>query len=460
MSPRKIAAINADVDTSFLGGGGVMGERMRFLDWSRTPLGAPDRWSPTLRVMVRFLLANRFPLLLWWGPEYVSIYNDTYRPILGTKDPTALGQPVAECWSEIWHVLKPLIDTPFNGGPATWVEDLSLEINRYGFLEETHFTVAYSPVPDETAPRGIGGVLATVHEITEKVIGERRLAILRELWSHAGEAKSPEEACAAAARTLEQHSKDVPFALLYLMDQTGVRAQLAGAAGLVPGEGASPLVLHSTESALWPLNEVIRTESTQTLENLFARVPNVLTPDLWSEDPHTALVVPIRSNKAHQLAGMLVAAISPRLQLDESYRSFVELIGTQIAAAVADARAYVEERQRGDSLAELDRAKTTFFSNISHEFRTPLTLMLGPLQDALNDDMTPPPMRERLEVAHRNSIRLLKLVNSLLEFSRIEAGRMRASFEPTDLDAFTRDLASNFRSAIERSGLRTRSTAH
>jgi len=443
----------------FLEGGGVMGMRMRSLDWSRTALGAPDSWSPTLRVMVRFLLANRFPLLLWWGPQYVSIFNDAYRPILGTKDSTALGQPVAQCWSEIWEVLKPLIDTPFNGGPATWIEDLFLEINRYGFIEETHFTVAYSPVPDEMAPRGIGGVLATVHEITEKVIGERRLAILREVGIRAAEAKSPEEACAIAARTLGQHGRDVPFVLLYLTDREGARAQLAGAAGIAPGEQASPVVLHSAEndaiSAVWPLDEVINTESTVTIENLSARVPNI-PPGPWSDAPHTALIVPIRSNRAHQLAGMLVAGISPRLKLDESYRSFLELVGTQIATAVANARAYVEERQRSEALAELDRAKTIFFSNISHEFRTPLTLMLGPLQDALTDETTAPPLRQRLELAHRNSLRLLKLVNSLLDFSRIEAGRAQVSYEPTDLASLTRDLASNFRSAIERAGLRYR----
>ncbi len=182
--------------------------------------------------MVRFVLANRFPLLLWWGPHYVSIYNDAYRPILGTKHPRALGQPVKECWSEIWHVLQPLIDTPFNGGPATWMEDICLEINRHGFMEETHFTVAYSPVPDETAPRGIGGVLATVHEITETVIGERRLAILRDLGAQAVEARTAEEACEVAAQVLEQHRIDIPFAFLYLVNAEGTGANLAGASGL------------------------------------------------------------------------------------------------------------------------------------------------------------------------------------------------------------------------------------
>ncbi|MGG6269498.1 ATP-binding protein [Leptolyngbya sp. AN03gr2] len=113
-----------------------------------------------------------------------------------------------------------------------------------------------------------------------------------------------------------------------------------------------------------------------------------------------------------------------------------------------------QERQRAESLAELDRAKTIFFSNVSHEFRTPLTLLLAPLQDALNDRTLPPVHRERLELAHRNSLRLLKLVNTLLDFSRIEAGRMEAVYEPTDLAQSTTELASVFRSAIERAGVR------
>jgi hypothetical protein len=127
-------------------------------------------------MQVSFLLANRFPMLLWWGPTFCSIYNDAYAPILGAKHPWALGRPVSECWSEIWDVLEPLIETPFRGGPPTWIEDFALELRRHGFLEEGHFTVAYSPVPDETAPRGIGGVVATVHEISATVFGERRVA--------------------------------------------------------------------------------------------------------------------------------------------------------------------------------------------------------------------------------------------------------------------------------------------
>ena len=141
---------------------------IRAFDWSKTPLGPAGSWSSALRTVVRLMLANRLPMLLWWGPQYISIYNDPYRPVLGNKHPWGLGRPVAECWREIWHVLQPLIDMPFHGGPATWDEDILLVINRYGFNEETHWLIAYSPVPDESVQSGIGGVLATVHETTRR----------------------------------------------------------------------------------------------------------------------------------------------------------------------------------------------------------------------------------------------------------------------------------------------------
>ncbi len=209
-------------------GDGEMARLMRAVDWSQTPLGPVATWSPSLRMMVRFLLANRFPLLLWWGPDFLQLYNDPYRPVLGTKHPKSLGQPANECFPEIWDVIGPLIETPFNGGPATWMEDISLEVNRHGFVEETHFTIAYSPVPDEIAPNGIGGVLATVHVISEQVVAERRVALLRDLGARSAEAKTAEDACRVAAETLAQYPRDIPFALLYLIDPDGTHARAPG----------------------------------------------------------------------------------------------------------------------------------------------------------------------------------------------------------------------------------------
>jgi len=442
-------------------GGGEMGERIRVFDWSKTPLGAAENWSSALRMMVNLLLANRFPLLLWWGPQYISIYNDAYRPVLGTKHPWALGRPVSECWNEIWHILQPLIDTPFHGGPSTWNDDIQLEINRHGFVEETHFTIAYSPVPDETVPSGIGGVLATVHEITGKVVSDRRVEILRELGAHAAQAKTAEEACAIAAATMAAHPKDFPFALLYLIEPDRKTARLAGMAGMTLGELANPAKIslngNPTGDSPWPLVEAMRSEGTETVIGLTSLLAGQAPPGpWWSDPPDTAAVVPIRSNKAHHLAGFLVAGLSPRLQFDDSYRDFLNLVSSQIAASIANAREYQEEKKRAEALAEIDRAKTAFFSNVSHEFRTPLTLMLGPAEELLSGSHMelPPAAKGRLEVIHRNGVRLSRLVNTLLDFSRIEAGRTQAVFEPTNLAAFTAGLASAFCTATERAGLR------
>src|SRR5580658_2364982 len=438
---------------------GEMGQLVRSLAWSATPLGAPENWSPALRTIVPILLANRFPQLLWWGPEYISIYNDAYRPILGRKHPWALGRPVRDCWSEIWDILKPLIDTPFRGGLATWSEDIELQINRAGFIEETHFTVAYSAVPDDSAPGGIGGVLATVHEITEKVVGQRRITVLRDLGARTAEARTPEEACVISSAMLRPHIKDIPFALLYVIDESGTEARIAASCGVEENADIRPPVVHlddsSSESSLWPLAVAHRTGQMQLVKDLSSRFVAV-PPGPWPDPPQSAAVVPIRSHVAHQSAGFLIAGLSSRLQFDEGYRNFLELSTTQIATAIANAQVYEEERKRAEALAEIDRAKTAFFSNVSHEFRTPLTLMLGPLEDALSNShgILPVAAAASLSVSHRNALRLLKLVNNLLDFSRIEAGRAQACYQPVDLGQLTAELASNFQSLCQKAGLR------
>lgn len=454
---RKLSTRIAIPKEDVLAGGGEMGSLMRAFDWPKHPLGPPEDWSPALQSTVRLVLANCSPILLWWGPDFFQIYNDAYIPVLGDKHPhAALGKPFRECWSEVFPVLRPLVQSPFEGGPPTWNEDILLEVNRFGFVEETHFTIGYSPVPDNTVPGGIGGVLATVHEITEKVLSQRRVGVLRDLSTRAAEAKSAEQACQAAAATLTRHGLDLPFAAIYLVESNGTKARLAAHTGTEVCASLFPEVigLATQTTEPWPLASCKAAEDMVAVHDLHG-IFDCIPAGPWSDPPNVAAIVPVNSNISHQLAGFLVAGLSPRLRFDDAYRGFLELAAAQIATSIANARAFEEERKRIEALAEIDRAKTTFFTNISHEFRTPLTLMMAPLEDALvAPEQLSIPQRERLEVAYRNSLRLLKLVNTLLDFSRIEAGRMEAVFEPVDLAVLTAHLAGVFRSAIERAGLK------
>jgi signal transduction histidine kinase/DNA-binding response OmpR family regulator len=427
----------------FLQGGGEMGALIRAVRWADTPLGPIESWSPAFRTMVGMLLGNRFPMLLMWGPNFVQLYNDAYRPILGDKHPRSLGQPCPECWAEIWPIIGPMIQAPFRGEPATWDDDLVLAINRRGFLEECHFKCAYNPVPDETVrPTGIGGVFAPAEETTEKVYVERQLRVLRELAMQTAHEKNVENACRAAASTLSTATRDVPFALFYLIDDPGQPAHLVGAYGFERAEELS--------ASDWPApgNGLVVIEDLE-------RFRDHLPVSEWNARPTRAVVIPLASPDQTQAYGFVVAGTSPHRAFDEGYRGFFELAGAQVVTAIRNARAFEVERQRGEALALLNQAKTAFFSNVSHEFRTPLTLMLGPIEEGLEDLEQPLPARQRRrqEVVHRSALRLLKLVNSLLDFSRIEAGRAQARYQPTELGGFTADLASSFRSLVEQAGL-------
>ena len=440
-----------------LAGGGEMGAMTRAIDWSQTPVGPVSGWSQPLRTMVGLVLRNRFPLSLWWGPKLVQFYNDPFVPILGSKHPAAIGQSGSECWAEIWNIIGPMIEGPFAGLPATGSEDLSLLIHRSGFFEETHFRVAYSPVPDESvAGTGIGGVLATVSETTAQVQAERQLRTSRELGIRATQSKTAREACERAAGALVDNLADVPFSLFYLLDEEG-KAHLAASSGFGGSEpsAARPSTIDfasSGGSPAWPVAGALEQRQVEVVGSLEERFGPLPTGP-WEKPPRSAILLPLAAPDQERPYGVLIAAISPHRRLDESYRNFFEAAAAQVVTAIRNARAYEEEMKRAEALADIDRAKTAFFSNVSHEFRTPLALMIGPTEDALSS-----PGRalqgEALEMVHRNELRLLKLVNSLLEFSRMEAGRVEASFLATDLAKLTTDLASQFRAAMEKGGLR------
>jgi PAS domain S-box-containing protein len=431
-----------------------MARRMRGHDWASTALGPVETWPPALLTSVSICLDCAFPIFVWWGPELVIFYNDEYVPVLGpAKHPDALGRPAAKVWAEIWPVIGPMIAQVMEHGKATRSRDLELHLNRAGFPEETYFSFSYSPIYDEHGR--VGGVFCPCIETTEKIVGERRLTTLRDLAAQCKGSVSEKAAYDAAAGALAANERDVPFALIYRVADDGATAELDAAAGIAAGVQAAPArVALGGVDDVWGLDEVVRSARPVMREGLAARFA-VLPTGAWATPPHTAVALPVQLPGQDRPRAILVAGVSPMRALDDSYRTFFGLVATQIAAGLADAQALEEERRRAAALAEIDRAKTAFFSNVSHEFRTPLTLMLGPLEDLLANAYgpLPPDAAGGLALAHSNSLRLLKLVNSLLDFARIESGRVEASYEPTDLAAVTMDLASVFRSAVERAGL-------
>ncbi len=437
--------------------GGEMGEILRSIDWSKTPLGPMSQWSRELRLAVGLVLRSGFPMLVWWGPKLIQIYNDAFRPVCGAKHPQSFGMSGPDCWAEIWNIVGPMIEGSYHGAPASFSDDLELLIDRNGFLEECHFHVAYSPLPDETAPNGMGGVHCTADEITGQAYGERQFGTLRDLGAIAAKAHTAEQACVEAAALLKANVHDVPFALLYLLDESGQRARLVASGGFEQDKPhpAAPATIEldaNTESG-WLLGPVFHERRPEVFKHLarFGRLPT----GKWEQQPHSAIALPLASGGQPHAYGVLIVGASPHRSLDERYLGFFELAAAHITTALRNAAAYQEERKRAELRAELDRAKTTFFSNVSHEFRTPLMLMLSPAEDILTGAQGPltEPQRVQIELLHRNALRLYKLVNTLLDFSRIEAGRIQVAYEPVDLAALTRNLASAFRSVVEKSGL-------
>jgi signal transduction histidine kinase len=438
----------------WLVGGGEMGKLIRSMDWSKSPLGPIESWPQSLRTTVGLCLASNFPIALVWGPDHVQIYNDGYWPICGAKHPVSMGQDFTVCWAAPWPVIGDAFDRAV-AGETSFLEDQRMFLDRNGYLEETCFTFSFSPIRDESG--GVGGLFHPVTETTSRMLSERRVRSLRDLASSAGKAQTMEEACTLAAQTLAAYEFDLPFALFYLFDDAGREARLIARCGLQPGTIASPEKISldpAGSDSVWPLGQLARSSQPIHCKDLARRL-NQFPTGPYPESVKEALVLPILPPGCARPVGALIAGISSRLALNDTYRAFFDLVVTHVTAAVANARAYQEERKRAEALAEIDRAKTAFFSNVSHEFRTPLTLMLGPLEDEIAEATDPLPIarRERLQTAHRNSLRLLKLVNTLLDFSRIEAGRVQATYEPTDLAVYTAELASVFRSAIEKAGI-------
>ena len=219
---------------------------------------APESWPQSLQTAVDILLSSRFPMWMAWGPELTFFCNHAYRrDTLGRKYPWALGRPASEVWEEIWDDIGPRIDTVLATGQATWDEGLLLFLERSGYPEESYHTFSYSPLRDDDG--AVVGMLCVVREDTERVIGERRMATLRDLGSDPSAVRTEQETLEFAGRQLDRNRQDLPFTLTYLFDPVefeddGVTARLAASTGIAVGHPAAPAEVAAGDlDPVWPV---------------------------------------------------------------------------------------------------------------------------------------------------------------------------------------------------------------
>ncbi len=440
-----------NVELNFLSGGGEMGEHIRSLDWAKTSIGPIAHWPQSLKTALSICLNATMPLSILWSEELIQFYNDAYIPIAVGRHPHILGGRVPQNWPDTWSGIKTYFNHAFEGN-ASYVEDTLLVTHRKGILEECYYTMSFSPIRDESG--AVGGVFHAILETSVKVINERRLQTSRNLAAKLADAKTVEDVFLQASRLLSENLYDIPFTLFYSYTEDNQSLKLLAASGLNPDLLISPKEIGLAQiNAVLPFRTVIERNQAELVEDLEERM-GVIEAKPWSMATQKALVLPITLPGKSQPSALWVAGISPRLALTESYYHFFDQLTGHISAALANVLAYEEERKRAEALSEIDRAKITFFSNVSHEFRTPLTLLLGPLEELITQQASQQKAQGLAKVAHRNALRLQKLVNMLLDFSRLEEGRLQASYQPTNLSRLTTALASNFRAVIEKAGLK------
>jgi signal transduction histidine kinase len=405
---------------SLFAGPGEMRARCRDFDWSATQLGPVNAWSQSLRTIVSTLLASRHPMFLWWGPKFVQIYNDGYRPSFGEggRHPTALGAEGPAFWTDIWGVIGPDVDGVRRTGEATWHEDQLVPIERNGRTEDVWWTYSYSAVRDDDGT--VAGVLVVVQETTRRV----KLLAERQRLLNALEVES--------ARLMEVFRRAPSFIVAFRGPE--LRYEFVN-------EAYYQLVGHRDILGK-PLFEALPEMRDQGFAELLTAVRETGEPWVGRETP----VLLQRLSGAPLETRYLDMVFQPLVDPDGS-RSGVVAHGSDVTEQVV-ARRDVErllaeseaaradaERARRDAEAA-NRAKSDFLAVMSHELRTPLNAIGGYtelLEMGIHGPITEA-QRASLNRIQQSQRHLLGLINEVLNHTRIEAGGLRYTLEDVALD--------------------------
>jgi len=412
--------------------------------------------------------------------------------------PASFGQPGSKVWAQLWDYLEPFTKTVLAGTPTYKEDDLIFYTKHSGDYDlETYFTWRYVPIV--TRDNKTIGMYNQATITTEKVLSERRLATVREMSDSMLVSRSTREYYDAIADVFDQNPRDAPFALCYSITQkdvpsngngTVVEATYESSIGVPEGHASRPDTLSitlptknrhllgpnadrlssptlSAISALssgsgrhylssngisWPLQKALSTRQCVIVEDCQDLIQGYPIR-AWDELPYAAVVIPICSDNSTELPeSVLILGLNPKRPLDADYDNWIHLIRSQLASSLVSVKAHEAEQLRLDTMVRMEKAKNAWFRGAAHDLRSPLTLVAGPLEDLLNSQVTPA-QKHHLTTAKRNVDRLLRLVNSLLDFSRLEAGRVEGRFVPVNFGEWVSELAEVFQPPVERMGL-------
>ncbi len=415
--------MGSKLQESIFTAGGTVGALMQALDWSRTPLGSLDTWPQSLVSTVSICLSTRFPISVYWGPEYILLYNDAWIPLEGGRHPVALGRPLQEVHPELWEFLGPSFERAYHDGESTSAERHFFASARHGYIEECYFDYGISPVRGEEDR--IVGLFMPATETTDRVISRRRSRVLHAFATGTAGASSVEQACVLGTDILGSGAADVPFCMTYLMSENDRIAYLVAASGFPSGSPASPAIvpLSNTEAPEqpWPFSTVLGTRRPQLVDDLASRIPGTIPGGAWPEPARCAVVMLLVGAWDGKPLGFLVLGINPRRRFDALYESFATRVADAMIAAIASAHGHDRERSalrtRLDKIASIAPVaifefRTTPEGRLTMPYSTPaIAHIYGHTPEELAADMslaislTHPEDRTRITQMFRERIR-------------------------------------------------------
>ena len=399
----------------FLSGGGEMGALMRQHDWRGSSLGVPEQWPQALRTAVRLILNTGHPMYIWWGPDLACLYNDAYRASIGPeRHPGSLGQPARAVWAEIWDIIGPQIEQVMSGGGATWHVDHLVPITRHGRREDVYWTYSYSPIDDDGAPNGIGGVLVVCSETTAQMEAARVLTRQRDRLTALFE-QAP-----IFMALLEGADHRVTFANPGYVNLIGGRRVLGRAV-------AEALPETAEQGYVALLDSVVRSGVAHAQNE--ARYARPSASGEISERYVDFVYQPIKDDEG-KVTGVFVlgADVTDRALANAALRESEvrqREAAEQLAAALAR-----EQEARADADAA-NRTKDEFLAMLSHELRNPLAPILTALE--LMRLRSPDTAVKERSIIERQVRHLKRLIDDLLDVSRVTSGKIQLTRADVEL---------------------------